>query len=93
MGAICDDCKQDMLEVDGCIFPEVRIGRKWYKRSLEHWQDSGRCHDCGAMMGKVHHYGCDQERCPKCGGQFMGCPCISGKILFRKPEIIVKGKR
>lgn len=36
------------------------------------------CHDCFAAIGEYHVPGCDAERCPVCGGQAMGCPCIEG---------------
>lgn len=35
-----------------------------------------RCHDCGIERGGVHHPGCDMERCPRCGGQLIGCGCL-----------------
>lgn len=31
------------------------------------------CHDCGASPGELHDLGCDTERCPLCGGQFLQC--------------------
>jgi len=34
------------------------------------------CHDCGIAAGGVHHFGCDMEICPRCGGQFLGCSCL-----------------
>jgi len=33
------------------------------------------CHDCGAIEGAVHQYGCDMERCPFCGNQLISCGC------------------
>lgn len=34
------------------------------------------CHDCGAKPGDMHEYGCDMERCARCGGQSISCPCV-----------------
>lgn len=81
MGAKCKDCGEDMLVAKGCKSELVRHNGKWIKRSREYWQDEGeRCGDCGALSGMVHHYGCDNERCPVCGGQFIGCECFGDQI-------------
>lgn len=43
-----------------------------------------RCSDCNTMLGKPHHPGCDQEECPKCHMQSLGCPCpeeLENKLL------------
>lgn len=42
----------------------------------EGWVDVGsHCSDCCAMYGGYHHFGCDVERCPICGGQQISCDC------------------
>ena len=33
------------------------------------------CHDCGVIKGELHLDGCDWEHCPRCHGQYLGCPC------------------
>ena len=38
-------------------------------------ESSIRCGDCGIRPGGLHHFGCDMERCPRCGGQLISCDC------------------
>ena len=38
------------------------------------------CHDCGCNEGKLHHFGCDMERCPFCGNQLITCQCCYEKL-------------
>jgi hypothetical protein len=35
-----------------------------------------RCPDCNVVPGGFHHPNCDQECCPKCGGQLISCDCF-----------------
>lgn len=35
------------------------------------------CHDCSAVEGEYHVWGCDMERCPICLGQLISCDCGS----------------
>ena len=36
-------------------------------------EDTETCHDCGASRGELHKKGCDNEQCPECGMQLIGC--------------------
>jgi hypothetical protein len=38
------------------------------------------CRDCGTTEGYLHTLGCDNERCPFCGGQLISCFCIYKKL-------------
>ncbi len=47
------------------------------KTRLEKELEKKDCHDCAAKPGQLHFGGCDTERCPKCGGQIIGCDCFT----------------
>lgn len=82
--AKCDDCNKEMLEADSCDYPQIRIDDEWFYRSTYHFNEhSGRCHDCGILLGQIHHFGCDVERCPKCGGQLISCDCTKQELRRR----------
>jgi hypothetical protein len=34
-----------------------------------------KCHDCCVLEGELHTPGCDVEKCPQCGGQYISCDC------------------
>lgn len=78
MSAICGFCEQEMNGT-GCTleayddFPDG-IVRKRLPSVLD-----GPCHDCNTPPGALHHPGCDEERCPLCGGQAIGCSCLDGE--------------
>lgn len=87
--AECPDCHREMQTVKSCTLKWVRIEGKWYRRSSECYAEIGhRCGDCRVIhTGKeTHHQGCDNERCPKCGGQFIGCECKIEYFAKRKPR-------
>ncbi len=38
-----------------------------------------RCPDCNIVPGGKHHANCDQEQCPRCGGQLISCDCFDAE--------------
>jgi hypothetical protein len=38
-----------------------------------------QCHDCDVSLGQIHHWHCDVEQCPKCGGNSL--------VVFVRPNI------
>lgn len=71
----CDVCGQDPRKADGCRVAVIYIEDEKYTR-IPFFGDAGeRCHDCNALSGHYHHWGCDAEICPMCGGQLISCEC------------------
>lgn len=76
----CEVCKREMLKSKGCGASTVSINGKKYKRikvsdTLDFIPEVQRCHDCNAVTGHYHHWGCDAERCPECRLQLLSCDC------------------
>jgi len=68
--------KVSFFESEGTKYLRMRYGSEpdWKELDLEYITNSP-CHDCGVVKGQFHASGCDMERCPKCGGQMLGCEC------------------
>lgn len=79
--AKCENCKEDMSKVDSCTLTHIKIGNKIYKRITSYHDKNERCHDCNIVNGKVHHFGCDMERCPVCKDQLAFCECDKKELL------------
>lgn len=52
---------------------------EWYAERIESGKYK-KCSDCGVNDGDVHQPGCDQERCPVCGGQLISCEHFSNDV-------------
>jgi len=70
--AQCDYCNGEMLTVTGCTAREYTIDGNTYPSIVAH-PHGDTCHDCGARENEPHHFGCDMETCPHCGGQLLSC--------------------
>jgi hypothetical protein len=61
----------DITMKDGRVLPRVRYGEE-----PDDWgADRHPCRDCRVVKGQYHVAGCEVERCPSCGEQFMSCSC------------------
>lgn len=74
--------KEKTVRLSGKTYRRIRYGKEtiWEGASKEdaaRWktQADRPCHDCGVIKGELHLDGCDWERCPRCKGQNLGCPC------------------
>ena len=73
-------CLPRLRDAEGNLFDRIRYGDEawWSQGDLE---PADVCHDCGVLTGKVHHFNCDMEQCPKCGEQALRC--LAGGDLER----------
>ena len=85
--AKCNFCEKDMLLADGCVrVPIIHNGKEYEPIKVGDPGDwlfgmTERCGDCNAKTGHYHHPGCDNERCPVCGGQLLSCGCVDGSTF------------
>lgn len=87
---VCGVCWRDPLKEDGCGMTAVFIDGERYGRIPFYGEKGERCPDCNALSGHYHHWGCDAEICPSCGGQMIGCDCLDIECPMMKPERPIK---
>ena len=75
--ATCKYCGKEMVPGSTCEVQVLRFanGKEYERIPFTASFDGEVCHDCNAGDGCLHHLGCDNEKCPKCGGQFISCDC------------------
>ena len=67
--------EQTFKPANGGAFPHyIQMRKVWDECIADGYQESP-CHDCNTPLGGYHHPGCDNERCPICGGQLISCDC------------------
>jgi len=72
--ATCPDCHREMRLASSCVTTVVlALGDERFDRVRYPETAADRCDACGVKPGGVHHFGCDMERCPGCGGQLIMC--------------------
>ncbi len=86
MAVACKSCGQDVLgpecvktiirTIDGRGLNPIRCGSEF-----DFDAESNGCADCGVAVGSFHHWGCDQEECPRCGQQLITCGCAPDRML------------
>jgi len=67
---VCTYCNQEITLGVGCT-----VGQFAGEPARLPNFDEAKCHDCHCPPRKLHHPGCDQERCAVCGGQAISCGC------------------
>ena len=72
--ATCPDCQREMRLAPTCSSAfVVVVGKKTLDRVRHPVSEIARCDSCYVMPGGLHHFGCDMEPCPSCGGQLIAC--------------------
>ena len=75
--SVCDGCGLDMSDKVGCTCDKVLFPDDIQLPAIVNNKED-ICHNCYAPRGRYHHFGCDMEECPRCGGQLICCGCQSG---------------
>jgi hypothetical protein len=74
--------------IDGRPFERIPYGEDQDGEPLP----NPSCRDCTAAPGQFHVPGCCIERCPRCGGQAIGCGCFCPFTVEFSPFVPVDGE-
>lgn len=76
--AVCEACDKEMLVANSCNQQEIMFpdGQSLPVIKAQFLTPDVRCRDCNVVDGGIHHPGCDQEKCPRCGEQLIFCGCL-----------------
>lgn len=82
---ICPKCGGKIGTTLGCRVRSITYQGKMYRRikvgdpgDTFDGKKGAICYDCAARFGRRHHYGCEAERCPICGKQYISCEHFPG---------------
>ncbi len=84
---ICSRCNLDMEETGTCAAHSYICGREKFPVVLfgdegdGTWR--GQCSKCLVSVGKPHHVGCSEERCPVCRKHLISCGCVLTTVDVR----------
>ena len=81
--------KEKTIRLNGRRYKRIKYGDEKYldENGKPYLDDAGNpynwkeiasstpCHDCNALIGQYHCFGCDVEQCPRCREQALGCNC------------------
>ena len=75
-----DSQSYKMEKLHGKRYRRIKYGdERWFDKNgkLLNFSEiaSIPCHDCAAIRGQFHCFGCDMEQCPRCREQHLGCGC------------------
>jgi hypothetical protein len=82
----CGECGYEMNEGHPCTYIYMKDSKGMSRRGMA---EEFPCHDCGATLKKgegCHHWGCDMERCPRCGNQLLMCECWEDSVTLILPK-------
>jgi hypothetical protein len=79
-------CIGESFHYDRVLYTPIKFGEEKhkalrlqlgdrYEAFMAALTEPDRCPDCNSRRGEFHHPGCDNEECPKCGFQAIGCSC------------------
>jgi hypothetical protein len=73
----CTTCNQEFADIHTISCIEIGIEfPDGAKMSQVPYDNSFTCPGCGVINGRVHHTGCSEEICPRCGGYLISCKCL-----------------
>lgn len=75
--ATCPYCNKEMAPGGTCNVLKLKFadGKEYRRIPYVAACNEEPCGDCNVGDGCLHHLGCDNEKCPKCGGQLISCGC------------------
>jgi hypothetical protein len=90
-GKHIDELERDTKRfcIGGEVFQRVRYGLG----KEDEGPDRQPCSGCGVSKAELHIFGCDLERCPRCGGQAVYCDCPYDSRLDQPFAILRVSKR